>query len=1678
MDCWAHIDGKDYPIAYGWTLTEEFSETLDSATISLPHVVGNISLKPYDDVIIHDFGEGQLPPREYGKAYEEEFKKQGHFYRHMLCYSFTKERVFIDKIVEGNKKFRCYNYNIELVSETKGLEAIQLPNKTISQPIGTEMDASAKKDEISGVVFKIAGTNYTLPYSVANDWREGLLVKEVKREPLSPLWRRWFLFGGDVDTATSDYMKFTAIMKNSYRNERFTLPDFSVSGITLAFGTTYLWAWDLVSWQTYHPIKHWIIRKKEGTQQGDWSSRSSIVQTIQNYLNGTLCQEIIADYESQNSISTISTSLPDEGDYEIYMYIEPQIVQLYSEEEEDWGQGPEPVSYGEFNIFGMTDNTDGNVSPVSGESDATVPFLAKWEFSISDETRLAKGVLTVYEAVRQALELYSPYIKVCNGTQILDGVTYNTWEYIRKYSLSDDVKTQFSLVSAPENQFNYPNLRDYITRLFYLQNCIPVVKDNVIGFMNLSSRNPIPFHIQDECSSYEQYSMDGSSYCDRLLRIYSDGLSRDNVVNCVERIGFKNGDSATLTLENMRLELNHPIYKIKKVYLCYYNTYDVEENGQIEQKMTLCKQDITPLVLLNSQRQLLSKEYIGSIVSYPSSIEELSKYYFATVGYDMGSRYITGWGMKYTAPLAVFWNTERSTIENILDFLMYKTPFGIGGYNNDIIPAGNDVVFDSNAPDDRQALDSNGDLMTIWYSEVTDVGQSTYAKRFGEFTQRLKSLMFIIEYQGFVSSSISVSKEKHDGNVVSRDNASSSLSFVESDGVNQKDKANRLGNASRTITARHMTFSSIQELATVWNDDSMVGVGQDDIEEIYESDEEHEDEVCFKKTISFEKDYFTASYFLCRNYVLRNYFTSVYSKHRPFPLASYEESVDRQENKTLEVLLSAESSYLQSESMKVAFGGLNNISRLLSFYKPSLYDSVGNIIQENGVDKAFYGVYPSNIHKYKGQFGFFSADLMKFTSGNSLCFVIPMKDNVSAGVYVSDFDHNLGEFIGTIWDKTWDLNSIGNISWDEASSADATATILTGARQNWYMFPVDPQTGMMYSMRFAVGFTNNDIYAINGFANKVQYNIAEAQLLPLLDAKIKLSNGKYQYFGQLKNDKYVGAGYPRLRFYSPSGNQFYRVSFEDSDTAFSYDECVIEQYSFSASSFSDYDGNEIGDREDIECLAEAIFLGRETELSEESPTCVFKDGKERITTTIQFEPISEDSKIRISPYFMKLSDAIGGKGKTYTEILIESNLLFAFSIANIISNYHYFENRLEPSEETYSSAIFSAPTLSIGIPEKNMDFAEPIELDLTFYANPRETGGPTYELNIGKIYPPQLQQDGSYEIIAEIYIKLNGQQMSGYQIRMVEITGRQEEIIKGISNVSDFKIGGTCLSFGAGYKTFALVEDRGFYAGGVLQPFPYKYSSANSGSTYSQNIEGLSFAQNSFVKARKNTYIGGEGGEVTINPYSFSDSNFYYENSDYTKFTLEQRMINGSMQLQVILGDYKRDLYIVGPSIGDPIVKPRNMNWVFMPELISIETESDLKAQLEGEILNLVPDEDIVIKTHPTRFTPYMEITLPQQLQGTGSIRLYYLDDDGYYHFVFGMNVDKPNPEYTNKNCIYPLEDGVTYRIYISFLDDRSRTVIDDMPNSSTRGDPVYRVMDFAQDENPPRFNFNVCVEK
>lgn len=617
-------------------------------------------------------------------------------------------------------------------------------------------------------------------------------------------------------------------------------------------------------------------------------------------------------------------------------------------------------------------------------------------FSITQPLDISRKK-SVWEYINDIVDMYNPLYKVVKDS------TTQEWTYGKKYTIDSSLFDIFGQVYSPDFTLNNPNLRDVLTQLMLTKDMIPVVKNDVITAMDLTKRNGL-FDFSKGNLTYITGSRSSDNHCDGLKRSYNNALSQDNTCRMVEFLGFRNSDSGMLTLENLRLETRYPIYKINKVYMCYYKKIQLinDKGNKDGERIFLCKQDISKLVKLNSERNLLSEDWVDfeDNVNSGTSLDELSQYKLSTIGYDIGSKHITGWGTKYTYVENVIHDKTKTYIENIIKIMDIKYPYGIYNYGY--------IYEKGNIPKGYSISGTMGNLE----DRVVNV--------YSNLSLFMKSLFFEIDYNAFYNGTIIHSKDTDRDDIIINDNSSSSLTLLEQDGLFQKEKVNRYGNKAIQINATYYNFNDLQPLGSV-----------------YELDDE-KDVIIYHREVSVNDNVINCVYYGTKDYVLKNYFTSVNAKHRPFNLMSYDESVRRSENKKMYVMLSKDKYYYENENKVLKFD-TNFIEKFLSFYKKTeLGKTKGNFIYS---DKINYGYIEYGDNKY-------ASDVNAFASGYSMCFNIAMYDNVSGGVYIDK-------------DKL------------EPEMANVDDDYIRGSIQKWY-FTSDKDTGVANNMGFYIGHIDND----------------------------------------------------------------------------------------------------------------------------------------------------------------------------------------------------------------------------------------------------------------------------------------------------------------------------------------------------------------------------------------------------------------------------------------------------------------------------------------------------------------------------------------------------------------------------------------------------------------------------
>ena len=804
---------------------------------------------------------------------------------------------------------------------------------------------------------------------------------------------------------------------------------------------------------------------------------------------------------------------------------------------------------------------------------------------------------SILQLIYQFLELY--------GTQYKKAINDIEWKYCPKYTVGEDVVSKFYDVICPDFSMNTPTLRALLSKLFMFKDSIPYIEDDVLHCLDISKRNG-KFDANPKYVNAVIGSRTSDNHCDNLRRNYSDALSQEGVCRSVEYLGFRNSDNALMTISNMRIETGMPIYKINKMYMCYYkkvlvnysNCKDTKlrERGEREEAI-LCRQDITKLVLLNTERNIKSLDWdsfntkvgVGSPVIKLDSVDDMSQYKFMTVGYDIGSNIISGWGDMFTYP--GFYNDNQYTyVQNIAAKLDYLYPWGVDSEQYFERHFGEGSFVKNLLPGDFELLLQKGSSFTAMTSGDRTATFEFFQNLISPYTNAslsLKGFFFSIDYYGFYNGAILHSKNNGRDDVTINDNASETLTIIEQDAIFQKEKINRFGNKAVQINARYDKFYDdngnelIQPLGSV-----------------YESPYE-DDVVIYHVEYSIFDNCIQCIYYGVKNYVLKNYYTSVFARYRTWNLMSYNESIKRAENKKMYLIWSPETAYYENSSFLENFATSGNryqsfidgMSALVSFMNTRNNDKTIDFLTYDvplQLNVAYLSTYKYDengvaVEEYRN-----SVDMYMFTANDSLCFNVRTYDNYSAGIYIESPE----PFINSknIEGNSFDLSTWISRTWEFfVDSATQDGKIMSaksdysGSKQAYSPIVDSELTGQTKTMGFYVGHTDK-----------------ETQVPAIIKDEF--------------NDK-IGEIYRNSVFSAP------KLAKRDNGEFY---------YPIKARIGTTFD--------------------------------VYKDNKESVDMTMQIENLSASSNLFISPWVFKLSDLDGRKNKFETDVF-DSNI----SVNNIKS---------------------------------------------------------------------------------------------------------------------------------------------------------------------------------------------------------------------------------------------------------------------------------------------------------------------------------------------------------------------------------------------------------------------------
>ena len=421
------------------------------------------------------------------------------------------------------------------------------------------------------------------------------------------------------------------------------------------------------------------------------------------------------------------------------------------------------------------------------------------------------------------------------ATTLVVGVNYklydeNHYHFTNKHSFKEiivsgvtikEIEEKFNM-ECPEMQWNNPTLREVLTDLMMVKDCIPVVRNNIIDYIDLTQKKD---EVDTTKVNYIQRSQSSEDYVSELRMEMKNVMqtSINNVKNtcCVtEYIPFLPSDgSYVVTSKNIVIKTQLPILNVKHLWMVFPYSGSVS-SGSNDLKKYIFKLDLCALKTISNGTKRLLYEYseysVLPVVRYePTNFSTISQN--IALYFTRGSNIISGFDS--VSKQHWLWGTTDEI--TLLKKLM----------KNNCRDINNNLVYGPN----------NNTDYNPWYSTF-----------------------FEIEYETQTDSVFQSSKDiapSHQRIIV--DNQTNAYVDAYNQGFMEYQKANRLGNQQLYINARY----------------------EDDFEDIIKIGDYYEDSVVYQTTYQIYKHHIEVNAVATKDYILRDYFTGVKARVRSWKIA-------------------------------------------------------------------------------------------------------------------------------------------------------------------------------------------------------------------------------------------------------------------------------------------------------------------------------------------------------------------------------------------------------------------------------------------------------------------------------------------------------------------------------------------------------------------------------------------------------------------------------------------------------------------------------------------------------------------------------------------------------------------------------------------------------------------------
>lgn len=391
--------------------------------------------------------------------------------------------------------------------------------------------------------------------------------------------------------------------------------------------------------------------------------------------------------------------------------------------------------------------------------------------------------------------------------------------FVNQWTFSQETINKFSNITAPEKQWNAPTLREVFNDLMMVADCIPVIENNIIKYIDLTEKKNLitDFNYIQRSKSFDDYASELKMDMQNVLQTGIDNVR--NTITTTEYLNFSSSDYL-ITSENIHLETTYPILRIKHLWMGIFVPYG-ELNTASE----------------TTNGRLVLKDLMN--LDNGSYIKEYQEYITLPVAYRSGD-------------ITTNWN-------NYQNYCVYYNRGGntISGFNR----VSKAIIF---------ATVSTIELLKERFiANVTEDDTNLYIKvRESGVENRINSYFstfFKIEYETMTDQVFSASKDGAKNKRTVVDNQTNSWVDAYTQGNLEYQKANRLGNQTIMFNQR------------VTDIDDAIRIG-----DYYTETKNGKtyDIVIYQVQYQTHEDHIEVNAYGTKDYILRNYWTGINSKIR------------------------------------------------------------------------------------------------------------------------------------------------------------------------------------------------------------------------------------------------------------------------------------------------------------------------------------------------------------------------------------------------------------------------------------------------------------------------------------------------------------------------------------------------------------------------------------------------------------------------------------------------------------------------------------------------------------------------------------------------------------------------------------------------------------------------------